>query len=172
MLDYEKPLKDQPQIIDLLKQSKNKDVIKMLSNLDSFAGSKTPPTGQNLLKTLGYYPDNPEKASKTLNALGITGVKYLDAGSRPTNVIDKRLEDLYQKHSGDIEKAADDFMRTIHNTPKKKAAIREETIKAFQNRPTSNYVVFDPTDVKILERNNQPISRKELLQEQIDKIAK
>jgi hypothetical protein len=35
---------------------------------------------------------------------------------------------------------------------------------------TSNFVVFDPTDVKILERNNQPISRKELLQQQIDKI--
>jgi hypothetical protein len=36
---------------------------------------------------------------------------------------------------------------------------------------TSNFVVFDPTDVKLLERNNQPISRKELLQEQIDKLA-
>ena len=35
---------------------------------------------------------------------------------------------------------------------------------------TSNFVVFDPTDVKILELNNQPISRKELLQQQIDKI--
>jgi hypothetical protein len=35
---------------------------------------------------------------------------------------------------------------------------------------TSNFVVFDPSDVKILERNNQPISRKELLQQQIDKI--
>jgi hypothetical protein len=35
---------------------------------------------------------------------------------------------------------------------------------------TSNYVVFDPTDVKLLERNDQPISRKELLQQQIDKI--
>lgn len=37
---------------------------------------------------------------------------------------------------------------------------------------TSNFVVFDPSDVKILERNNQPVSRKELLQEQIDKLAK
>jgi hypothetical protein len=37
---------------------------------------------------------------------------------------------------------------------------------------TSNFVVFDPTDVKMLELNNQPITRKELIQEQIDKIAK
>ena len=37
---------------------------------------------------------------------------------------------------------------------------------------TSNFVVFDPTDVKILERNNQPLSRKEILQEQLDKLSK
>lgn len=37
---------------------------------------------------------------------------------------------------------------------------------------TSNFVVFDPTDVKILERNNEPITRKEILQEQLDKLAK
>ena len=38
------------------------------------------------------------------------------------------------------------------------------------NQGTSNFVVFDPTGVKILERNNQPLSRKEILQEQLDKI--
>jgi hypothetical protein len=35
---------------------------------------------------------------------------------------------------------------------------------------TSNFVVFDPSNVKILEQNNKPITRKELIQEQIDKI--
>ena len=35
---------------------------------------------------------------------------------------------------------------------------------------TSNFVVFDPTDVKILERNNQPVSRKEILEEQVNKL--
>ena len=35
---------------------------------------------------------------------------------------------------------------------------------------TSNFVVFDPTDVKILERNNQPLTRKELLEEQVNKL--
>jgi hypothetical protein len=36
---------------------------------------------------------------------------------------------------------------------------------------TSNFVVFDPSDVKILEQNSQPLSRKELLQDQIDKLT-
>lgn len=35
---------------------------------------------------------------------------------------------------------------------------------------TSNFVVFDPSTVKILEKNNQPVTRKELIQQQIDKI--
>lgn len=35
---------------------------------------------------------------------------------------------------------------------------------------TSNFVVFDPTDVKILERNNQPLTRKEILEKQVNKL--
>jgi hypothetical protein len=35
---------------------------------------------------------------------------------------------------------------------------------------TNNYVVFEPSDVKILEKNNKPVTRKELIQEQINKI--
>jgi len=35
---------------------------------------------------------------------------------------------------------------------------------------TSNFVVFDPSNVKILEENSKPIARKELIQQQIDKI--
>jgi hypothetical protein len=167
MLDYDKPLKDQANIVEMLKTSKNKDIQKMIANLDNFANSNNPPTGQNLLKTLGYAPDTPKKASKLLDSLGIKGVRYLDAGSRPTNVIDKRLEDLYQKHSGDIEKAADDFMRTIHDSPKKKTEIRAGIIQDLQNRPTSNFVVFEPSQVKILEKNSKPVTRKELIEKQV-----
>ena len=35
---------------------------------------------------------------------------------------------------------------------------------------TRNFVVFDPSEVKILEKNNQPVSRKELIEEQINKL--
>mgnify|MGYP003339077851 CR=1 FL=1 len=122
MLDWDKPLKDQPQIVEMLKTSKNKDIKKMLSNLDSFAGSSIPPAGKNLLSTLGFYPDNPKKAAKLLDSLGIKGVRYLDEGSRNAG------------------------------------------------KGTSNFVVFDPSEVKILEKNNQPVSRKELIEEQINKL--
>ena len=122
MLDWDKPLKDQPQIVEMLKTSKNKDIKKMLSNLDSFAGSSIPPAGKNLLSTLGFYPDNPKKAAKLLDSLGIKGVRYLDEGSRNAG------------------------------------------------KGTSNFVVFDPSEVKILEKNSQPVSRKELIEKQINKL--
>ncbi len=46
----------------------------------------------------------------------------------------------------------------------KDAGSRGEGTKTF------NYVVFDPTDVKILEQNSKPVTRKEILEQQINKI--
>ena len=40
----------------------------------------------------------------------------------------------------------------------------------LKNIGTSNFVVFEPSDVKILEKNSQPVSRKELIEEQINKL--
>ena len=37
-------------------------------------------------------------------------------------------------------------------------------------KPTSNFVVFDPSEVQILEKNSQPVSRKELIEKQINKL--
>jgi hypothetical protein len=39
-----------------------------------------------------------------------------------------------------------------------------------KGKGTSNFVVFDPSDVKILEKNNQPVSRKELIKQKIDNL--
>jgi hypothetical protein len=40
------------------------------------------------------------------------------------------------------------------------------------NEGTSNFVVFDPAQVKILEQNSKPMTRKEIIEEQIEKVAK
>jgi hypothetical protein len=161
MLDWDKPLsKDAPQ---QLKDALN-GIIKEYPDLKepfikAFRENKPGNHYYSLLNDYAKTGDlvkNQQFASSVLQKAGIPGIRYLDAGSRPTNVIDKRLEDLYQKHNGDIEKAADDFMRTIHDSPKKKTEIRAGIIQDLQNRPTSNFVVFDPTDVKILEKNSKP----------------
>jgi hypothetical protein len=66
---------------------------------------------------------NPSQAAaESLKQQGITGIRYLDEGSRK------------------------------------------------EGKGTSNFVVFEPSTVKILEQNNKPVTRKELIQEQINKI--
>ena len=40
----------------------------------------------------------------------------------------------------------------------------------FKQNQTRNFVVFDPSTVKILEENGKPLSRKELIEKQIKDI--
>jgi len=47
----------------------------------------------------------------------------------------------------------------------KDAGSRGEGTKTF------NYVVFDPTDVKILEQNSKPLTRKEILEQELKKVV-
>lgn len=37
---------------------------------------------------------------------------------------------------------------------------------------TSNFVVFDPSEVKILEQNSKPMTRKEIIEQELEKVAK
>jgi hypothetical protein len=37
---------------------------------------------------------------------------------------------------------------------------------------TNNFVVFEPSDVKILEQNNKPVTRKEIITKQLEKVSK
>ena len=36
---------------------------------------------------------------------------------------------------------------------------------------TSNFVVFDPSNVKILEQNSKPLTRKEILEQELKKVV-
>jgi hypothetical protein len=153
MLDWDKPFSKQPKAVqEVIKQIEPK--IKQVNpniNVEKLSG-------EGIYRAYQQYRGNqPDFASEGLNELGIKGIRYLDQGSRPTNIIDSRLEALYQKYNGDLEKVADDYMRTIHDSPKKKAEIRAGIIKDLQNRPTSNFVVFDPSTVKILEKNKKKV---------------
>ena len=53
---------------------------------------------------------------------------------------------------------------------KKKKYPKEKLELIEPNKTTSNFVVFEPSEVKILEKNSQPVSRKELIEEQINKL--
>ena len=81
MLDWDKPLSEQPQAVrDLV--ATRPDVAKKLAFQQSFLGRE--PTGQAIYVALGGGPQLPSAAaaSELLKQSGIPGLRYLDAGSR------------------------------------------------------------------------------------------
>ena len=102
-------------------------------------------------------------ASMMLKERGIKGIRYLDQGSRQYSAPDDRLLAL-EARLGSKEAAVDEFMRSVYNTPKRKAQMRETFLKNFPQR-SYNYVIFDDSLIKILTRNGERISVEQAAQE-------
>jgi len=125
MLQWDKPLNQQPKAVQ-------KALAKIDPDLYSKKGMDYDPqeTGQMIYQRLsqmdmnknGPFTGASKNVSNMLNAQGIRGIRYSDAGSRGAE------------------------------------------------GGTSNFVVFDPSNVKILEQNSKPVTRKEILEQQINKI--
>jgi hypothetical protein len=111
MLDYDKPLKDQPKAVqDALAKYDPDSYSPKGNDYDSneLGQSIYQRIVQDNVQKFGLG-GNSKRASEDLNALGIKGIRYYDEGSRSAS------------------------------------------------KGTSNFVVFDPTDVKILEKNSQKV---------------
>jgi len=111
MLDYDKPLKDQPKAVqDALAKYDPDSYSPKGNDYDSneLGQSIYQRIVQDNVQKFGFG-GNSKRASEDLNALGIKGIRYYDEGSRSAS------------------------------------------------KGTSNFVVFDPTDVKILEKNSQKV---------------
>jgi hypothetical protein len=81
MLDWDKPLSQQPESVKRLVESRP-EIKKKLDFMTSFLGKE--PSGSAIYTALAGGPQLPSAAaaSKTLRELGVPGVKYLDQGSR------------------------------------------------------------------------------------------
>ena len=174
MLNWDEPLKNQPIALKAIRSAITDD--KILKSFDenvekgmlgetayknwvnlNWVGEKGRPT---------YKTD--AEASAKLNELGIKGIRYLDEGSRnpavqPYYQLIRKSDNAVYTQMQDL-KSAEEFVKNA-----KKQGVDFE-ISAPVDKRTSNFVVFEPSNVKILEKNNQPVSRKELIQQQIDKI--
>jgi hypothetical protein len=169
MLDWDKPLHEQsPQVkkaLESLIQNPNttgaapwtfKDAIETMNAAPHTREiASINPTGAEIYKMLGKSnmvgnkaPGQAE-ASELLNSLGIKGIRYLDEGSRGNY----RARTTYKGEPyGDIisfntKSQLDDYIKQ-----KKEEGFGVETFPQ-----TSNFVVFDPKDVKILEKNSQKV---------------
>jgi hypothetical protein len=165
MLDWDKPFKNQsPSVQAAIKQLEPK--IKQINpnlnveNLD----------GKGIYQAYQQYRGNqPDFASEGMNELGIKGIRYLDQGSRnpgfssltPTQ-LQSRIESLQTdiKSGGGNQAKMKDQLKALQNE-----------MESYKNM-TSNFVVFEPSTVKILEENSKPLSRKEVIKQELKKRVK
>jgi len=160
MLDWDKPFKDQtPSVQAAIKQLEPK--IRQINpnlNIENLDGKGIYHAYQQ------YRGNQPDFASEGMNELGIKGIRYLDQGSRnpgfssltPTQ-LQSRIESLQTdiKSGGGNQAKMKDQLKALQNE-----------MDSYKNM-TSNFVVFDPSTVKILEENAKPISRKALIEKQV-----
>jgi hypothetical protein len=136
MLDWDAPIKEQPIVVRKLAKSLGLDMNDL---------------GGDLLAKVG----KDEAGRKIMQDAGIRGVKYLDQNSRQPGTasmtqrqIDTRI-DILKK---DIASGLGDQSRM------KQILSSLEKERALHTNQTRNFVVFDPSHMKILERNSQPIN--------------
>jgi len=77
MLDYDKPIKDQPEVLKAIRnQIQDADIEKSFD-----ANVKSGISGANAMKNY-VWGKTPAEQSEALRQAGVTGIRYLDAGSR------------------------------------------------------------------------------------------
>ena len=156
MLNWDEPLNKQPQAVKdafsklgiSVDEKANKafldDLEAQLTGGAVKGVKEVPnPTGEKLYNRLVNKFGSPEAASQELNKLGVTGIRYLDEQSRG-----KDLEWVIKSPQGGenvfrTKETADAFL-------KKNPEYTMIEPKAL----TSNFVVFDPATVKILQKND------------------
>jgi len=176
MLDWDKPLNQQS---DAVKKSLNSlgvtvDEKAYKSHLDDLETTllggqpkgikEVPnPSGESIYNKLVAKFGSAEKASQELSKLGITGIRYLDEGSRNWRMLtpDESTTGKYVVGKWPGGGAEQKYFDNLADA------------QAYLNKnKTSNFVSFQPETVNILEKNAVPVTRKELLQQEFDKLSK
>jgi len=173
MLDWDKPLTEQtPQVRKALenlgiktnKQKLNEFDDALLAALTGDASALLPKEPMNSLGSAIYQTilrGTPEAKSAKLKELGITGIRYLDEGSRDWRILTPE-ESTSKKYVVGKWPGGGKEQKYFDNA--------KEAQDYFNQNQTSNHVVFDPSTVKILEQNGQP-TRKQLLEDQLNKVV-
>lgn len=154
MLDWDKPLNQQSKHIQ--------DAMKKI-------GMPLDKTGKQAYEGVTYemgrqkgstkstvVPTNPVEASKFLKEAGITGIKYLDEGSRKPGVTSMTQAQLDNR----INILKKDINSGLGNQDRMKQILSAlEAERASHSNLTSNFVVFPGNEhlLKIQSRNGQPI---------------
>ena len=152
MLNWDEPLSKQPKSVQ-------DALAKFDPDLYSKKGSDYSPEerGESIYMRIAnsQQAKNFPEASAVLESLGIKGIRYLDEGSRnpavqPYYQLIRKSDNAVYTQMQDL-KSAEEFVKNA-----KKQGVDFE-ISAPVDKRTSNFVVFEPSNVKILEKNSQKV---------------
>lgn len=148
MLNWDVPLSQQPNVLDNIKKlGAREDLPKGFSQALENALQSPYFDGQDLYYELTKVYANPTDLAKAMQESGFTGIRYLDQQSRPSG-IEMRKVNVDGKEMYEVNRGWKDPNNVQFFNNKKEA---DDYMKQFQ---TSNFVVFDPSDVRILEKND------------------
>lgn len=165
MLNWDEPLSKQPAILEKLKGLGEAELSKLGINPD-FTRKSTGKelTGESLYDVLTTH-NSQKGASNLLAKQGITGIRYFDQNSRIT--ANGQLIDVIKTPEGWKSKVkvtnrgGAGFQSPTDSITTSMPFKTEAEAKAWADnkigKGTSNFVVFDPSDVKILEKNSEKV---------------
>ena len=167
MLDYDKPIKEQPEILSKVRSLiKDPDILQTFDNnvekgiTGANVYSNYVPTGVSKFDLLKQRDDLLNKYMT--KDMGMSdAVKAMNAEDRfAFSEVAQKIDDLKNKPK---------MVSKVLNDAGIKGIRYKDAMSRGAEKGTSNFVVFDPSTVKILEENGIP-TRKELIQQQINKI--
>lgn len=82
----------------------------------------------------------------------------------------RRIENSLGKYYGNA--ANPEASAILNRVGIKGIRYKDAGSRTKDEKPTSNFVVFDPSEVKILEKNSKPMTRKEIIEQELEKVAK
>jgi len=177
MMDLDKPLSQQPKVMGALRSEAEQRVKdKTLVNIENDIRSSLPPIdiGNNYM---AMFSNANVKAGQDIKKQALEKLKKMDLSVQ----FEKELEamkprDMNWNMTG---KEYYEFLSKNQGSPAKASEMLQrqgitgnrylDEVSRNRGQGTSNFVVFEPSNVKILEENGIP-TRKELIQQQIDKI--
>ena len=154
LLDWDKPLNEQPDILKMLRVKEAQDLLKKadigFKELKTQGAELYHKIGRYLAPdpgTMGPWNEGNKAASKALNSLGIKGIKYLDQMSRDKgNYKVKLFTDKGEYTTTDEFKTREQALEYMKE--KEAAGFTTRLIEAG----THNYVIFDEKSINILSK--------------------
>jgi hypothetical protein len=175
MMDLDKPLSQQPKVMGALRSEAEQRVKdRTLVNIENDIRTSLPPIdiGNDYM---AMFSDANVKAGQEIKKQALEKLNKMDLSS----LVNKELESMkpLAMNWNMTGKEYYEFLSKNQGSPAKASEMLQrqgitgnrylDEVSRNRGQGTSNFVVFDPSNVKILEKNDKPVTRKNLIEKQV-----